>query len=344
MVALRGAALEAYLARPAQPIALVFGPDAGLVSERVQAILRATVQDLADPFQLVRLEGDELAADPARLLDEAGTIPLFGGRRAVWVRAGGRDFAGAVEALIAAPGSDCLVVIEAGDLRRGVGLRVLCEQAPNVAVIACYADGERELARLVDEEMRAAGLTIAPDARAALIPLLGGDRRASLSEIRKLALYAQGTSRVELDDVRAVVADAAGLAVDALIDAAFAGRAAEVEREFARARAAGIAPGRIVGAALNQVSQLHRARVAVEAGASVSQAIEQITTKAQFRRVQAIQTALGSWTVARLEQAMAQLAEAGLQTRQLVGSGAALADPVASRALLRIAQAARRKD
>jgi hypothetical protein len=76
----------------------------------------------------------------------------------------------------------------------------------------------------------------------------------------------------------------------------------------------------------------------------VSQAIEQITTKAQFRRVQAIQTALGSWTVARLEQTMAQLAEAGLQTRQLVGSGAALADPVASRALLGIAQAARRKD
>ncbi len=70
MVALNRAAIEAYLAEPraAQPIALVFGPDAGLVSERVQAILRATVEDLNDPFRLVRLEGDELAADPARLI------------------------------------------------------------------------------------------------------------------------------------------------------------------------------------------------------------------------------------------------------------------------------------
>src|SRR6266571_9382613 len=167
MVALNRAAVDAYLAEPhaAQPVALVFGPDAGLVSERVQAILRATVDDLNDPFGLVRLEGDELAADPARLIDEAGTIPLFGGKRAIWVKAGGRDFVRAVEALIATSVADCRVVIEAGDLRRGAGLRAVCERARNIAVIACYPDGERELARLIDDEMRAAGLTIAPEAR-----------------------------------------------------------------------------------------------------------------------------------------------------------------------------------
>src|SRR5947208_14966437 len=105
MVALNRAAIEVYLAEPnpAQPIALVFGPDTGLVSERVQAILRATVEDLNDPFRLVRLEGDELASDPARLLDAAGTIPLFGGRAATRVKAGGRDFVRAVEALDARP-------------------------------------------------------------------------------------------------------------------------------------------------------------------------------------------------------------------------------------------------
>ena len=56
--------------------------------------------------------------------------------------------------------------------------------------------------------MREAKLTIAPDARAALVSLIGGDRQASRSEIRKLALYAHGKGRVELDDVLAVVADA----------------------------------------------------------------------------------------------------------------------------------------
>ena len=92
-----------------------------------------------------------------------------------------------------------------------------------------------------------------------------------------------------------------------------------------------------------QLSQLHRARLAIEGGTPVAEAIERITTKAQFRRMPALEAALKSWTAARLEQAMAQLAQAGLHTRQLSGSAAALADPVASRALLAVAQAARRK-
>jgi len=50
-------------------------------------------------------------------------------------------------------------------------------------------------------------LAIAADARATLVSLLGGDRRASRNEIRKLALYAQGKDRVTLDDVVAVVAE-----------------------------------------------------------------------------------------------------------------------------------------
>jgi DNA polymerase-3 subunit delta len=344
MVALHRAAIEAYLAKPkpAQPIALVFGPDAGLVSERVQSILRATIDDLNDPFRLVRLEGDELASDPARLVDEAGTIPLFGGKRAIWVKAGSRDLVRAVEPLIDAPLPDCRVVIEAADLRRGAALRTVCERARNVAVIACYADGERDLVRLVDEEMRAAGLTIAPEARATLVSLLGSDRRASLSEIRKLALYAQGNGRVELDDVLAVVADASALALDGVVDAAFAGKADEVDKEFARARQSGVAPSRIVTAALMQLSQLHRARLAIESGTPITEAVDRITTKAQFRRQPAVQAALENWTAARLERAMAELARAGLYSRQLSGPAGALSDPVASRALLTIAGAARR--
>ena len=82
--------------------------------------------------------------------------------------------------------------------------------------------------------MREAKLTIAPDARAALVPLIGGDRQASRSEIRKLALYAHGKDRVELDDVLAVVADASALALDAVVDAAFAGRTAEPNRSSPR--------------------------------------------------------------------------------------------------------------
>jgi DNA polymerase-3 subunit delta len=341
MVALKASEIEKFLARPdlARPIVLVFGPDAGLVRERAEALVRASIDDAKDPFQLARLDGDDLASEPTRLVEEANTIPLFGGRRAVWVKAGSRNFAPAVEAVVAAASPDCRVVIEAGDLKRTAPLRALCERAKNAVALPCYADTERDLVRLIDDEMREAGLAISPEARAALVPLLGGDRLASRHEIAKLALFARGKAQVELDDVMAVVADASTLALDGLIDAAFAGRTTELEVQFGKARTAGTSPGTIVSTALRQVTQLHRARLAVEDGASVSEATGVIQPFVHFSRKAAVETALRSWTSARLERAMAQLAEALLESRKQAG----LADVIAQRTLLSLAVNARRK-
>jgi DNA polymerase III subunit delta len=341
MVALKGGEIEAFLARPdaARPVVLVFGPDSGLIAERAKAILRASVDDPRDPFSLVRLEGDDVADDPGRLIDEVQTVPLFGGRRAIAVRLGGKNIAPAVETLLAIPIRDCRVVIEAGDLKRSSPLRAVCERAKNAVAIACYPDNERELARLIDEEMRAADLTITADARACLVPLLGSDRRASLSEIRKLALYAQGQTHVGVDDVAAVVSDASSLALDGVIDAAFAGQNRDVETEFAKARTAGTAPGSILSAALRQVTQLHRARIAIDGGASIDHALSDARPPVHFSRRTRVEAALKLWTSARLERVMAQLAEAVLDARRQ----AMLAEPIAHRALTSIAVAARRK-
>src|SRR6202042_1588998 len=102
MVAIKAANVDAFPARPdpARPVVLVFGPDAGLVSERVNMLVKASVDDVNDPFSLVRLEAEELSANPPRLVEEAQPIPLFGGRRAVWAKAGSRNIAPAVEAVL----------------------------------------------------------------------------------------------------------------------------------------------------------------------------------------------------------------------------------------------------
>jgi DNA polymerase III subunit delta len=338
MVALKTADIDKFLARPdpARPVVLVFGPDLGLVSERVNALIKASVDDVNDPFSLIRLEAEELSANPARLVEEAQTIPLFGGRRAVWAKAGSRNIAPAVEAVLALPSIECRVVIEAGDLRRNAPLRVVCERAKNAAALPCYADTERDLARLIDGEMREAGLALKPEARAMLIPLLGGDRVASRNELRKLALYARGRGEVDVDDITAVVSDASALALDELIDTAFAGRPAELEAQLAKVRAAGSPVGSIFFAAQRQLAQLHRWRTAIESGAPFS--IDSVQPPLHFRRKASVEAALKQWTTARLLAAMSELAEAVLASRKTP----VLADTIAERALLSLATKARR--
>ena len=342
MVAIKPADADAFVARgdPARPVVLVFGPDAGLVHERAETLIRNAVDDLSDPFSLVRLESDDLAGNPTRLVDEAQTIPMFGGRRAVWLRAGGRtNIVPAVEALLGEAQVECRVVIEAGELRRGAPLRTLCERAKSAAAIACYSDSERDLVGLIDRELREAGLTIAPDARALLVPLLGGDRQASRSEIRKLALYAQGKQRIEAEDVTAVVANASALALDGVVDAAFAGRLPEVENQFAKQVAAGTSPGAIVSAALRRVSDLHKMRLRVEEGTSVTAVVEGSQPPVHFSRKPLVEAALRAWTAPRLIRAMEQLADVTLETRRQP----ALAETLAQRALMSLAMAATRR-
>jgi DNA polymerase-3 subunit delta len=341
VVAISNREVEAYLAKPnpAHAIILLFGADVGLVRERADALIAAAVDDVNDPFSLVRLEGDDLASEPSRLVDEAMTVPLFGGRRAIRVRAGGRNFSSGVDVLLKEPPKDCRIVIEAGELRRDSPLRVMCEKAKTAAAIACYADTTRDLERLIDNELRVANLRIEPDAREALTELLGGDRLASRNEIRKLALYAHGKSEISLDDIAAVVTDASSFALDPIIDNAFAGKPAELETAFAKAIAAGTNSNSIMFAAQRQASQLHKARLAMDEGQGADMAVERAFPRLHFSRKDLIALTLRNLSAERLSQSILQIGEATLEVRRRPQ----LAEAIAQRALMSIAVNARRR-
>lgn len=341
LVALRGKEIDAFLARPdaGRPIILLYGPDAGLVRERADALIASAVDDPNDPFSLVKLDGDELSAEPSRLVDEAMTVPLFGGRRAIRIRAGSRSFASGVDTLAEMPVKDCRIVIEAGELRPESPLRKACEKAKAAVAIGCYPDTERDLAKLMEDELRIANLRIAQDARGALMSFLGGDRQASRNELRKLTLYAHGKGEITLDDVMSVVADASELKLDPIVDGAFAGRPDIVETEFAKAMIAGTYPGVIISAAQRQAAWLHKSALAIADGAPASAVLDGGFPRLHFSRKPAVETALRNFSVARLAAIIEQLATAALDTRKQ----STLAAAIAQRTLMAIAANAKRR-
>ncbi len=341
MVALRGKEIDAFLARPdpGRPIILLYGPDAGLVRERADALLASAVDDPNDPFSLVKLDGDELAAEPSRLVDEAMTVPLFGGRRAIRVRAGSRSFASGVDTLADMAVRDCRIVIEAGELRPESPLRKACERAKTAVAIGCYPDTERDLAKLIDDELRLSNLRISPEARATLMASLGGDRQASRNELKKLTLYAHGKGEVTLDDVMAVVADASELKLDPIVDGAFSGKPDLVESEFAKAMVAGTYPGVIIAAAQRHAAWLHKSALAVAEGTPVAALLEGGFPRLHFSRKPSAEIALRNFSAARLVAVIDQLATAALEMRKQPPLAAA----IAQRALLSIAANARRR-
>ena len=267
---------DAFVKRPPRDMRffLVHGADEGLVRERVKALVGAALQGDADPLRLTRLDGDALGRDPGALADEVYAVSMFGGARAVWIEAQARDLLPALTPLFARPPVDCTIVVEAGSLKRGTALRSAFEKADNAASIECYPDDKGTLARLIEAEARAAGMTIAPEARESLAALLGSDRGATRGEIAKLTLYARGKSRIELEDVEAIVADAAPSSLDATIDAALLGDRAELEAGAGRYFAEGGDAGFLIARLAQRLTLLRRLRLEMERGTPFETALQ----------------------------------------------------------------------
>lgn len=336
MVAIKPSEAERFLSRspPDIFIYLFFGSDAGLVSERAHKVIARSIEDIKDPFQFLRLNGDDLAADPLRLADEANTMPLFGGRRAIAIHAQGKSFIAALEPVLAAPPRDCTIVIEAGALKRDAPLRKLCESSAHAAALECTQDSAKDLAQLIDAELRAENLDIEPEAKTLLVSLLGQDRLTTRSEIGKLLLYARGAGTVTVEHIAAVVAQASSLIVDAAVNGAFEGDFAAVEETAKRVFSEGGDYNLLLGTALRHAMALHRARLDAESGRSETASFG----AGGFRRGAAFDRHVRAWTSDRLARSITGLSQAIAKSRH----EPALANLIAVRALWAVALAAKR--
>lgn len=336
--------VDSWLARPGTraAIVLLYGPDRGLVAERARAFATRTGLPLDDPFCVVRLEGAEVDRDEGRLLDEARTVPMFAAQRLLWVRnaTGQKALANDVKALCAEPPGDALILIEAGELKKGAALRTVVENCEWGMALPCYADEAKGIDGLIDEEMQKAGLSITLEARQALRRNLGGDRLASRGEIQKLALYAAGKERVELEDVKLAIGDASGLSFDDAVDAILEGKVDEFDTIFMRQARAGNQSFLCLAAAMRQFHALQLMRAALDNGArSAGDVVASARPPIFFSRRRIVEGALSRWNAEALARALTRLQQAVLQTRQR----ADLADAIARQALLGIAIESQRR-
>lgn len=338
MAAIRPAELQRFIASGCRgvPLILVFGPDEGAGRTRIRALTETLLGKEPDPLMVQTLEAETINDDPARLLDEANAIGMFGGRRVIIVQQAGKLQKAAWQALLETPPMDSTVLFQADDLAKTSPLRVAFEQNPRYAAIACYAPSRQDLQELIDLRMREAGLSITPAARAYLADLLGTDLALSEMEIEKLVLYCRGGLAVEVDDIDAAIADASDQSGSEPIDRAFEGKLEEIEAVALRSFREGINASAILALALNHAMMLKRLVNSKDSGGIESaMRAERIFYKRQDR----VRSQIRIWDHQGLVRAIETLATAQDQARRT----AALEDTVTIRALWSIALAARRR-
>lgn len=341
---IKPAEADRFVAKPGETIraVLIYGPDSGLIRERMNRLTKSVVEDLADPFRICDLTDQELRQDPARLADEAAAISMLGGRRVIRIRGTGDSVARTFESFLAHPVGDALVIAEAGELGPRSSLRKLFEGATEGAALPCYADDARSLENFIRDTLSREGLRAEPAALDYLMSHLGADRGITRNELEKLVLYMGGAgndggAEVSLQDARACIGDNAASSLDDLVDATASGDLAALDTALARARAADVNSVAILNALTRHLQQLHLALARVERGGDRSAAMKSMRPPVHFSRQAAVQRQLQLWSRKRLDRAL----ELALDAEILCKTTGQPDNSVCGQTLLRVAQGAR---
>jgi len=340
-VKIAAARIEAFLRQPDPAVraVLVFGPDQGLVRERVERLMRSVVADLSDPFRVAEVRASQLKESPAALADEAAAIAMGGGRRVVVLREAADGQSAALASFLANPRGDSLVVIEAGELGPRSSLRKLVEGADTAAALACYGDEAGTLEAVIVTELKAAGLMAEPEAMAYLVDNLGGDRRLTRSELTKLALYMGGPGRVRLEDAAACVGDSAARGLDDLAMATADGDHAGAQRVLDKLLNEGAQPVAMLRSVSRHFLRLHLVAGLIAQGKSADQAMAALKPPVIFKMADRFRRQVSRWPVDRLGRALELLTEAELDCK----TTGLPAPEITARALMMIARAASRR-
>jgi len=333
---LPGNRVEAFLKAPDAPAVLVYGPDLGLVKERLDRLAKSVLDDLNDPFRMADLTMAMLKEDPARLADEMAAISMMGGRRVVRVRDASDALTTPLQSWLDNPVGDALLLVEAGELTPRSNLRKLAEGAKNLAALPCYADEGGALTAVIAESLRSHGLAADPDAVGWLAEHLGGDRLQTRSEINKLALYMGDQSRVTLADVAAVTGDSAALSQDDLAMAVSEGDQSSAQRVLDRLLNEGTSPITVIRGLQRHFTRLHQAMGAMKDGKNAEAAIAALRPPPHFRVAGRMKGQLGRWPAEKLATALDVLLNAELDCK----TTGLPAPEICGRAVLQLTRAA----
>lgn len=317
---------------------LLYGPDDGESHGLAQRLERA----MGAGAERVDLDGATLKSDPARLIDEAASISLFGDRRHVRLIITGDECLPAIEALLDAEVAGNPVAAIAGALRPTSAL--LKRALTDPAVMACisYALDAERAAPLAAAMARELGLRLDIDAARHLAQAAANDRALMAREVEKLALYLDAApDRPQTADMAALEAIGAGegeAELSRLVDTVLGGSPAEAAGEIAQLAEQGVAGIPAIRALAKRVQLL--IRLARQMGnRGDAHAVVEAQGKAIFWKEKGgVERQLKRWSPERLSTLTDRL----LAAERAIKSPASPGDIMADAEMIRIARAAQR--
>ncbi|MBO7605220.1 MAG: DNA polymerase III subunit delta [Elusimicrobiaceae bacterium] len=293
--------------------ALVFGTDNSGVQEVAQKIKNIVIPN-AGPFSLISLTPTDLKNAPNRVLEEANTPDLMGGRRLIWLKDATAAHADIMSDFVQKRQTDAFLLMTAENLTKSAALRVESETSPDILVIACYPPEVMDLRRIIMDFAREAGFDFAPDAIDYLIQNTDNNTLILKNELNKIELWNQDKKRIDL----ALTQQLVGMGTvnsDTLIQAVANHQTERVILALNALLLQGENPVTLLRMVAKYFSNLLKGVDKMAAGEASADVAKKILKPAQFRLEESVIAQLHSWTKESLLKAHKTLLNAEIQIK-----------------------------
>ena len=278
---------------------LMHGSDESVAEDAARQLAKA----VGDGAERVDMDSGELKNDPAKLLDEAASISLFGDKRYIRLRITRDDALPALENLLSADAAGNPVIATAGNLTKANKIRKLAESSPKAMAMGCYPPDEKDMVARIIERAKEQGLKLDRPLARQIYAATHGDVFLAEMEVEKLVLYTDAApDRPREADgamLAALGAETAEEDMNALLHAVLAGEGAKLGAELRRAAYLNLNAVRIVKAMERRTNQLLSLRARLGQGGNARGAVE--SDRSIFWKEQdAYVRELSLWTAPRL--------------------------------------------
>jgi DNA polymerase-3 subunit delta len=307
-------AAEVYLAKPdaGHRAVLFYGPDSGLARERAKRLTATFLGANPDPFALVQLTGDKLAADPALLADEIAAISMLAPKRVILVEDAGDKLTRVVESAADSFHDGAFLIVCADELSTRSSLRAYFEKENHCAAIACYKDEARDVQEFIRKALAGASVGIERDAMEYLSQQLGNDRGVTRQEVEKLITYAGGGGELRLEEVMALVDYNRDTGFDDMANAVAGRDLPALEKTLTLLLHEGTSPVAYLRALQRYFNRLYYIKAKMNEGQSAEAVIHGLRPPVFFRQVPQLTRHAQSWDTSQIVKALKLLIAAEL--------------------------------
>jgi len=180
---------------------LVYGNDYGLISEKVQKIIKNSQEaNFDESFNFIKLDYDEVNSDISKLESEIYSICFNQHRKIIHLAHASASMKAELKEMLE-NNSSSIVVVSSEELKPTSTLRKAFENSKNLACVACYHNSTAEIGQLIKKIFDNNGIVSDYNVHKYIEQKLGNDHQIAINEINKICLYFADTKKISLDDI-----------------------------------------------------------------------------------------------------------------------------------------------